>query len=51
MGIIGNTHGVKIDAIPRPNAVSRNAPMSSAGLPAGAEDGAAAAADPGFTSV
>src|SRR5580693_249365 len=48
MGIIGNTHGVKIDARPSPNAVNRNAPNPSGA--AGAlvstvpDDGAGAAA-------
>jgi hypothetical protein len=52
IGIIGKTHGVKIAASPKPNAVSKNVPMLASvwtGAAAGAVVVAAAKA-PGLTS-
>ena len=44
IGIIGNTHGVKMEARPNPNATSMNAPNPSAGTLETLGDGGGACA-------
>ncbi len=47
IGIIGNTHGVKIEARPNPNAITRNAPNPCTSPAVAGAAGAAAAAGAG----
>src|SRR5580698_10584733 len=49
MGIIGNTHGVKMESSPTPNAVNRKVPRLP--VSAGAGGAAGVSETTGFTSV